>query len=106
MLQFSRNAPQLVSVVILAPQSQSENGHIIYRTRLDDRLRDSLGDAVEVRIKLVIGLYDRIFFFRAYIKAHDHHAQAAVANGVDVFDSWYFTQQLFHGHGDALSYFL
>ena len=103
--QFSRDAPQLVSVVVLAPQRQSQDRHVINRAHLDDRLRDSRRDAVEVRVELVVGLYDRVFFFRAHIEAHDHHAQAGMADGVDVLDSRHFAEQLFHGNGDALRYF-
>src|SRR5579859_3024572 len=105
MFQFSRNKPQLVGVVVVAPKRQSKNRYIINRAHLDNRLRDSLRDAVEVRIELVIGLNNRIFLFRAYIEAHDHHAQAGMADRIDVLDSWYFAEQLFHGHGGALRYF-
>ena len=64
---------------------------------LISRLGDALRNAVKVGIELVVGLDDRVFFFGAHIEAHDHHAHAWMADGVDVFDARHFAQQLFHG---------
>ena len=38
-------------------------------------LRNALGDAIEIRIQLVVGLDDRIFFFGAHVEADHQHAQ-------------------------------
>ena len=76
MVQLRRDSPQLVGVVILAPKRQGQDGHIVDRARLDDRLRDALRNAVKIRVKLVVRLDDRVFFLRAHVEAHDHHAQA------------------------------
>ena len=98
--------PQLVCVVILAPERERENRHVVDRSHLDNRLRNSLRNAVKVRIQLVVGLDDRVFFVRAHVEAHGHHAQPGMAHRVDVLDARYLAQQLFHRHAGALRHFL
>ena len=73
-LQFTRDLPQLVAVVVLAPQRQRHDGHVINGAHLDERLRNACGNAVEIRVQLVVGLDDRVFFFGAHVETHHQHA--------------------------------
>jgi hypothetical protein len=44
-------------------------------------------NAIEVGVELVVGLYDRIFFFSADVEANHQHACARMTDGVDVLDT-------------------
>ena len=104
-LQLAGNSPQAVRVVILSPQRERQDGHVVNRADLDDGLGNPGRNAVEVGVKLVVGLYDRIFFFRAYVKAHNQQAHPRVADRVDVLNSRHFAEQSLHGQADALCNF-
>ena len=103
--QFTRDAAQMVRVVVFAPERERHDGDIIDRAALDNRLRNSRRDAIEVGVELVVGLDDGVFFLRAHIEAHDQHAHARLADGIDIFDTRHFAQQLLHGEADPLRNF-
>ena len=100
--QFPRDSAETVRIVVLPPKGQRHDGHVIDRTDLDDRLRDAGWDSVEVGVKLVVGLHDRVFLFAADIEAHDQHAHARMTDGVDVLDAWHLAQQFLHRKADSL----
>ncbi len=104
--QLSRDSPQLVAVVVFSPQRHREDGHVVDRTHFDQRLGHARRNPVKIRVELVVGLDDRVFFLRADVEAHNQHAHAGMADRVDVLDAGKFAQQLFHRHRGAFRHFL
>ncbi len=47
-LQLARDLPELIRVVVLAPQRQRHDRHIVDGAHLDERLRHSRRNAIEV----------------------------------------------------------
>ena len=92
-LQFAGNLPQPVAVVVLAPQRQRHDGHVIDGAHFDERRRNSLRNAVEVGVQLVVRLDDGVFFLGADVETHHQHAHAGVRDGVHVLDARNFAQQ-------------
>src|ERR1019366_8658314 len=95
-----------VAVVTVAPESERQDGNVVNRARLDDRLGGTGGNQVEVRIEFVVELADRVFFFFTHLEAHDGHAEPRPRGRVDVLDAGDFPDELFHRSGDALLNFL
>ena len=100
--QFTRDLPQLVAVIVLAPQRHRHDGHIVDGADFDQRLRDAGGNAVEIGVQLVVGLDDRVFFLGPHVEAHHQHAQLGAGDGVHVLHARDLAQQALHGDGGPL----
>ena len=87
---------------MLTPQGQCENGHIVDRPGLDERLRCPLWHAVRVGVELAVDLDQGIFLRGSDQEAHDDEALARAGNGVDILDSRNFMHQVFDRVCDAL----
>ena len=101
-VQLGREAAQFVIPVALAPERQRENGNVIDRARLDQRLRGARRNQVEVGEHLLVQPHDGSLFVLADEEAHHGHGPAGAGSRVDVLDAGNLPQQLLHGLGDAL----
>ncbi len=100
-LNLVGDGAQLVAVVVLAPQGQRENRHIVDGTRLDDRLRHARRNLIEVRIELAVDLDECVFLGRADQETHNHQAHSRARSGVDVFDPGDLVHEPLDGQSDA-----
>jgi len=83
-LHLGGNAPQLVVVIPLAVERESQDRHVVDAARLDQRLRHALRDPVEVGEHLVVRADDGLLFVGADVEPGDCHAHPGARGRVDV----------------------
>ncbi len=101
-LHLGGDGAKLIAVVVLAPQRQRQDRHIVNGAGLDERLRDSRRHAVEVRVELAVDLDQRVFLRRADQKAHDDQALPGSRSRVHILDARDLVHQVLDGQRDAL----
>ena len=102
---LGRGPAQGIVVLVVAPEGQGQNGHVIDITGLDQRRRGGPGDAVIIGHELGLQTHDGLFLVLANVKPDNGHGHARAGGGVNVFHPGDLPEQFFHGRGDPLFHF-
>jgi hypothetical protein len=100
-MHLGGHAAQLEGAVAVARKGQRQDGDVVDRARLDQRLGGAGGNQVEVREHLLVQVDDALLFVLSHFESHDGEGTAGARGGVDVLDPRYLPEQLLHRLGDA-----
>jgi hypothetical protein len=85
-----------------AMERQRQHRHIVDGLRLDQRTRRAEGDAVKIRLQLLVQLDQRLFDVVPHLEANNRHARTIATGRIDILDAGNLPQQLFHRPRDTV----
>ncbi len=91
-------------VGVSGPESEGQDGNIVYPYRLDDRLGDAQigGDPVFMRIDRVVQLDERLYPVLADLELHGENGHPGAGHRIDMIDPGDLGKHLLGGSGDEM----